>query len=88
MGLVFTGTALRMGGGFIAGVGAVYLLGLSGVSAKVCVMTSLMPTAVNSYILAERFSADAELAAATVFLGTLCSFVLIPLALYVLPFIP
>jgi predicted permease len=87
-GFVLTGTALRMGGGFAAGIGAVYLLGLSGVPAGVCVMTSLMPAAVNSYILAERFEADAELAAAAVFLGTLLSIFLIPVAVYVLSFIP
>jgi predicted permease len=51
-------------------------------------MTSLMPAAVNSYILAERFEADAELAAAAVFLGTLLSIFLIPVAVYVLSFIP
>lgn len=75
----FAGVALRMGGGWISAVAAVWLLGLTGTAADVCVIVSSMPAAVNAFILSEYFGADVEFAAAAVVIGTLLSFAVIPL---------
>ena len=83
-GKAFAGVCLRMGGGLLAGWGAVHLFNISGPAASVCIISSSMPAAVNSYILSERFNGDAEFAAAVVFLGTIFSLVTLPLISYCL----
>ena len=72
--LVFWGVFLRMFGGFLAGITLVYLLGITGPAAGVCIMTSSMPAAIYSYILTEKYEGNIPFAAATVFAGTICSF--------------
>lgn len=63
--------ALRIIGGYAAGLLAVALLGAEGTTAAVIIMVSALPSAVISYILAERYDAGADLAAASVFWSTL-----------------
>ena len=74
LGLVFWGVFLRMFGGFLAGTAAVYMLGITGPAAGVCIMSSSMPAAVYSYILTEKYKGNAAFAAAAVFAGTVLSF--------------
>jgi len=81
-GKVAAGVLLRMAGGLAAGSAAVLVLHLTGPAAGVCLLTSSMPAAVLSYVLAERFNADAGFAAATVFAGTCVAFASIPLISY------
>lgn len=84
LGTAVLGVMIRMGGGLIVGILGVYIFKLSGPAAGVCIITSSMPAAVNSYILSERFSGDAEFAAAAVSLGTMASILTIPLISYLL----
>lgn len=81
-GLVLAGVCLRIGGGFVAGLVAVGLLGIKGPAAGVCVMVSSMPAAVYSYILTEKYQGNVPFAAASVFVGTLLSFFSIALIGY------
>lgn len=78
------GVALRMAGGAIVAAILVKLIGLSGPAAGVCVMTSAMPAAVNSYILAEQYDSDPSFAASAVFLGTVLSLAAIPPIAYII----
>ncbi|MEW6040644.1 MAG: AEC family transporter, partial [Elusimicrobiota bacterium] len=77
--LAISGAAFRMVGGFIAGVLLANLLGLKDTSLGVVAISSSMPPAVNTYILAEKYSTDPEFAATAIFIGTLASFFIIPM---------
>lgn len=72
---------LRIGGGFALGLIIVNLLGLSGVTQKVILLASIMPSAVINFVLAERYEANSDLVASTIFVSTLLSFITIPLFL-------
>jgi predicted permease len=73
------GTAVRMLGGAVCGWLCAALLGLEGVERAVVIVTAAMPSAVNTYLLSERFDADPAFAAALVTLGTALSAVTLPL---------
>jgi hypothetical protein len=78
--LAISGAAFRMLGGFAAGFLIALALGLKGNAFGTAVIASCMPPAVNSYIMAEKYSADPEFAATAVFIGTIASFFIIPAA--------
>lgn len=78
-GRAFIGVAFRMGGGLLAAVAAIKLFGISGAAAGVCLITSSMPAAVNTYLFADYFGLDSEFAAAAVLLGTLAALITVPL---------
>ncbi|HOW27563.1 MAG TPA: AEC family transporter [Elusimicrobiota bacterium] len=82
--LVGAGTLARMGGGMLWGWGFAVLLGLTGMERNVLVLTAGMPSAVNTYLLAEKFESDPEFAAAMVTWGTALSAVTIPLMAWLL----
>ncbi|MBI4180062.1 AEC family transporter [bacterium] len=72
---------LRFGGGILCGLLAVSMLGLEGMTRQVVLIASGLPSAVFSYILAERYGAEPDLTAAAVFTSTIVSLPLIPLLL-------
>ena len=74
-------SALRLVGGPLAAALAGRLLGLFGTDYAVLVLISGMPVAVNAYMLAAEFGGDAGLAARTVAVSTLASFLSIPAVL-------
>ena len=76
------GVMLRIGGGWLLSLAAVTLLSIPFPERGVCIMSSAMPTAIMSYIIAEEFQADAEFAAAMIVLGSILSFFTIPLIAY------
>ena len=61
--------------GGIAGFVFVKIFALEGVVASVVLLLSVMPPAVNSYVLNEKFSADPHNAASAVLIGTLFSII-------------
>ena len=73
--------AIRMGGGFGAGLVYVTLFGVGGVDRQVLLLTSAMPAAVINAVLAERYGTDAGLVASSIVLGTLLSLLVIPAVL-------
>ncbi|MCX5781132.1 MAG: AEC family transporter [Elusimicrobia bacterium] len=76
------GVMLRIFGGWISALIAVYFLAIPYPEAGICIMSSVMPTAIMSYILAEKFKSDSEFVATTIVLGTIISIFTIPLVGY------
>ncbi len=75
---------VRFLAGGAAGFAFISLLNLHGIIAGIIMLGSIMPPAVNSYVLNEKFGKDPENAATAVLIGTLLS--IIPIAI-VLSFI-
>lgn len=82
IGPAFGGVVLRMLGGWFLGLAGVILFNITGPAAAVCMITSSMPPAVNTYILSERFKSDYHFASAAIFIGTLLSLISVPLTAY------
>lgn len=64
-----------------AGWGAAYYFGLDGIAAGVLILQVATPVAVTSYLLAEKYGADAKPVAGLVVASTLLSVVTLPLIL-------
>ena len=74
--------ALRLGMGFVVGVGVAELFGLKGVMRGVTILQSAMPVAVFSYLFAVRYNRSPEEVAGTVVISTLLSFATLPALLW------
>jgi predicted permease len=74
--------ALRLGMGFVVGVGVAELFGLTGVIRGVTILQSAMPVAVFSYLFAVRYNRSPEEVAGTVVISTLLSFASLPALLW------
>lgn len=72
---------LRIGGGLLMGVIAVWLFRLDGLNRDIVLIYSIMPSAVVNVIICKKFDADPEIVASTVFLTTAVSLITIPLML-------
>jgi predicted permease len=70
--------------GISAGVAAGWALGLEPVAFAVIVLQMATPVGVSSYLLAERFRADADAVAGYVVISTLISVLALPILLYFL----
>lgn len=78
------GVILRLGVGLVIGISVVSLTGVAGVTGKVILLYSLMPSAILTTVLADRYGGDPETIAAIVFTTTVLSLLLIPLLLTIL----
>ncbi|MGB0748280.1 MAG: AEC family transporter [Magnetospiraceae bacterium] len=79
-------SAIRLGGGFGAGLIVVWLFNFEGVEAGIVLIQSSMPVAVLNFLLAQQFGTNYREVASTVLMSTLLSVVTIPLVLlYALP---
>lgn len=72
---------LRFAGGFTAGATVSAMMSLEGLTRQVVLIASALPSAVFSYILAERYRAEPDLAAAAVFTSTVLAMPLLPVLL-------
>jgi predicted permease len=70
-----------MGCGVMLSVIFVNLFGIRGIVREVILLSSSMPTAMNSLLLSEEFRVDPDIAASAVIITTVLSFVTIPLVL-------
>lgn len=77
-------SAVKLAIGIAAGVGAGWACGLEPVAFAVLVVQMATPVAVTSYLLAERYNADADAVAGYVVVSTLMSVMALPVLLYVL----
>lgn len=75
-------SVLRLGGGLVAGLLVVSLLGLEGVARGVVLIQASMPVAVFNYLFAERFGREPEAVAGMVVTSTLMSFITVPALLW------
>jgi len=73
---------LRMGGGVACAFAYVSWLGIRGVDGQVLLLASVMPAAVMTSVLAERYDADPAVVASAIVLGTACSLLAIPALLW------
>ena len=83
-GLSITGALIRVGFGFAFGCLFVSFFHISGLTAKIIVLMSSLPSPFNAFILSEKFNANPELAASTVTISTLLGIITIPLVLWIL----
>ena len=70
---VLMASFLRLAGGGLLALVLIHWLRLEGVPAMVCLISASMPSAVNSYVLAKKYQANAEFASAVVAMSTLIS---------------
>jgi hypothetical protein len=76
------GVSIRMGGGFLMALLFVSLFGVDAFSRKVILLDALMPPAVINIVFAQRYSADPDIVASAIVIGTLLSVVVTPLYLF------
>jgi predicted permease len=79
---LISGLLMRFGLGFIAGMLAVNLFGITGSARIVVVSASTLPSAVFSVVLPLRYGVDSRFAGAMVLLSTLLSVFTIPFVFY------
>ena len=76
------GIILRIGCGFIAGLAAVHIFGISGVAATVVIVASSLPSAVFSVMLPLRYGVNAQFAGGMVLVSTVLGIITIPLVFF------
>lgn len=72
----------RLALGPVLGFGVIRLMGLSGLTAQVLLVSAAVPTAVNTVLLALEFGNEPEYAASAVFLSTLLSALTVTVVIY------
>jgi predicted permease len=73
---------IRLAGGLALAIAFVKLFGIAGTTRSVILISSSMPTAMNSLLLSEEYGVDSELAAGTVMMTTMLSFLALPLVMH------
>jgi predicted permease len=84
---IIVGIVFRFVIGFLLGVAAVYLFHVEGMTRIVVLVSSVLPSAVISYVLPARYGVDATDAQGIVIITTLMSIVTIPLSFVVAHYI-
>jgi len=79
--LSFVAVAIRFIGGALTGLFCVWLFQLEGLSYKVVILESIMPCAVITVLVAEKYRAQPDIVASTILISTVLSILIIPLAL-------
>ena len=79
---LFVGLLIRVIGGFLAGLAAVYIFRLEGTLKTVVLVASALPSAVFAFVLPERYGVKAEFSGALVLISTLFGVVTIPLVFW------
>ncbi|MCK5237383.1 MAG: AEC family transporter [Deltaproteobacteria bacterium] len=82
IGITTAGVAIRMLGGFLVALLMVELLNIEGVTRKMVLLSSSMPSAVITFIMCYKYKLDSELVASIVAMSTFLSIITIPLLLY------
>lgn len=77
----FRWAILRLAVGLAAGIAAVWLFALHGTPAAVVIIEASMPTAVFTYLMAEKYGGASEMTAHVIFLSTLMYIGVLPLLL-------
>lgn len=77
-------SVIRMGGGFVLGLLAVWLLGLTGVPRAIVIFEAAMPAAIIIGVICTKYKNEAELVSSVVLVTTLISIGVIPALLYYL----
>ncbi len=81
LGMAIWGGIIRIGGGFLISLALVWFTGLGGVTGKIVILSSSMPSAVINFILTERYNLNPALVASVVVVSTVMSLFTTPLIL-------
>jgi predicted permease len=81
IGLSALAGSLRVGLGLLLSLLFVNALGITGLTRSIIIISSSMPTAMNSLVLTEEYDTDADLVASTLIISTILMFISIPLIL-------
>jgi len=79
---VFAGVFFRMFGGLIVAYIFCEVFNITGTVKGVCLLTSSMPSAVNTYILNKKYDADYSFASSMIAVGLVMTLIVIPLVLW------
>ncbi|MDO8735431.1 MAG: AEC family transporter [Elusimicrobiota bacterium] len=79
---VFAGVFFRMFGGLIVAYIFCAAFNITGTVKGVCLLTSSMPSAVNTYILNKKYDADYSFASSMIAVGLAMTLIVIPLVLW------
>jgi len=74
-------SAIRLGGGFATALLVVSIFHIGGVTGKVIILSSSMPSAVINFIVSQRYNLNTDFVSSSVALSTLLSAITIPLIL-------
>ncbi len=80
-GATIASSVIRIGGGFVAALLITRAFHIGGVTAKVIILASSMPSAVINFIISQRYNLDTDFVSSSVALSTLLSAVFVPLIL-------
>jgi len=72
---------IRIGGGFLTALIIVSLFNIGGVTGKVIILSSSMPSAVINFIISQRYNLNTDFVSSSVALSTLLSALTVPLIL-------
>ncbi len=72
----------RLGLGVVSGLAIIWALGLDGIAAGVVFILATMPSAIVTFVFAERFSPDAGRVAGGVVVSTVMTFLCLPLLIW------
>ena len=79
---VFTGVFFRMFGGLMLAYIFCKVFNITGTVRDVCLLTSSMPSAVNTYILNKKYDADYSFASSMIAVGLVMTLIVIPVVLW------
>jgi len=79
---VFAGVFFRMFGGLIVAYIFCRVFNITGTVKGVCLLTSSIPSAVNTYILSKKYDADYSFASSMIAVGLVMTLIVIPLVLW------
>ena len=79
--LSFLAVGIRFIGGALTGIFCVWLFRLEGLAYKVVIMESVMPCAVITSLVAEKYRAQPDIVASTILISTILSIIIIPCTL-------
>ena len=82
--LSFAAVSIRFVGGALTGIFCVWLFHLEGLAYKVVILESVMPCAVITSLVAEKYRAQPEIVASTILISTALAILIIPITLIVL----
>ena len=82
--LSFIAVAIRFVGGALTGIFCVWLFQLEGLAYKVVILESVMPCAVITSLVAEKYRAQPEIVASIILISTALSIIIIPCTLILL----
>lgn len=80
-GISAAGSLIRIVGGFSVALLVVYIFGIEGLSKKIILLSSAMPSAVINFVVSHKYKVDSDLVASTVAMSTLFSVISTPVLL-------